>query len=853
MAGWVSDPWPPKGRWFNMRGTSRGRRRKETALAVALASSVVSSSVAASSAVSSSAVSSSVAAADLREVAPAGGGLPALDVRVDLEHGVVFANDISIPIGLDEAQLPSPSAVTVESVAIGQGKHVVHVRVPAKGQPPEAAAWEAILAGGRAQPIFAGITGLVSGDVGERTGRAIQIVPDGDIRYVLVGEVREDLRICGQGSTLLEPRALYPSSLELRPATVQRLDPSRMASAESIEAKATGVAFHASLARLLVARGSSVPGSRGLELTDGDPRTVWREMRPGIGQGEFVVMAAPKEVPIRRLDVILSPSDATPASNGAAPKTFYLATETRTIRVTVPEDAWRKPGEAYEVELNKPIEDSCVALVLDDAYTRGLAHPDVGVAELVGASDFDAPGTALDDVASLLSTPRGSAAAQVLERAGEGALAAVSKAYESLDARGRALAIDVAASAPRCEDAAPLLARAVCEKSGEAPRKAREKLERCSGAAPALAARLRDDALSRACLAPLLASIFPAQALEPIADAIAATPEADGETRAALRGALAEALPDPPAERLSALVADRARGPLARLEIVRAAGGRVAEAGAPIDALVGELMSGAPALRVRYLVLDPLGVLARAGDAAALRRVADAITRDAAWPVRARAADVASGLAALEAPLIAAVADPEPRVREAALASLADASSGQARSAIASDAARAAIDRLAHDGWWFVRARAAKLLSWAPARSDVDDALGGALDDSSARVRGSVVLALAHRRATSWREAIRKRLDDVHEDHDVRAEAATALGNLCDAESAERLTRLARKLAASDADPETQQIGLGALVGLAALHPRDLPSRLAPLLAAGSPPFVQAGAKRALAARPACP
>ncbi|HXX70329.1 MAG TPA: HEAT repeat domain-containing protein [Polyangiaceae bacterium] len=790
-------------------------------------------------------LSGGTARADVHAVAPEGGGLAALDVRADLDRGVVLANDLSIPIGLDKALLPAAASVTVEALAIGLGKHVVHVRIPARGQPPEGLGWEAVMAAGRPQPIFAGITGFVSGDSGERSGTAVKVVADGPMSYVLVGDIHEDLRICGQAKTLLDPRALYPASLELRPATVQRLDSEQRDDAETTEAKASGgTGLQPPLARLLVARGSSVPGSRGLELTDGDPKTSWQEQRPGIGQGEFVVMAAPREVPITRAQVVLSPPKATAADNGAAPKTFYLVTSTRTIRVRVPDDPWRSPGHVYEVAFDPPIEDSCVSLVLDDAYARGLAHPDVGVAELVAYSDFDTPGATLDDVAALLSTTRGAAAAQVLERAGPGALAAVTNAYDSLDIRGRAFAIDVAASGERCEEAAPLLSRAACETSGEAPRKAREKLERCEGAAPALSARIRDDAGSRACLAPLLASMFPDQAIAPIADAMGATPEADTETRAALRSAFSAAVREQPAAKLAALLIDRTRTPAARLEIMRAVGGRVTEAAAESNSLIDELLSGTPPMRTRYLVLGPLGVLARAGDAAALRRIGDTIVRDSAWPVRARAADVAAGDGSLQPSLIAAAADAEPRVREAALASLA--------SAPAPAAAPAAVDRLVHDGWWFVRVQAARVLAASPARSDADDALSQALEDPSAKVRGSAIVSLARHRATASRKKIRSRLDDPNEDHDVRAQAAAGLGELCDVESTDRLAMLARKLASSDSDAETQLLGLGALRGLAVLHPPDLNDRLAPLLAPGAPAVVRAAAKRALAAPGAC-
>jgi hypothetical protein len=236
-----------------------------------------------------------VAYAETKVSAPPGGGLPALEVKVDLTDGAVMANGAKIPISLDRSQFPGEGDVTVEPVAIGQGKHVVHVRIPVKGD-VIGTAWEAIIAAGRAAPVFSGLTGLRGGDPGERTGKAVQIVPSGTTSFVLVGDIREDLHICGQTLTLLDPLALYPASLELRTATVQRLSAEQQASAQKVVATDKGPAITPPLARLLIARGSSVPGSRGAELTDGDARTAWTEKRPGIGQGEFVVMAAPAEL-----------------------------------------------------------------------------------------------------------------------------------------------------------------------------------------------------------------------------------------------------------------------------------------------------------------------------------------------------------------------------------------------------------------------------------------------------------------------------------------------------------------------------------------------------------------------------
>ncbi len=786
----------------------------------------------------------SVAAADVHAEAPAGGGLASLDVRVDLGRGAVDANGTVVRIELDRGELPPEAAVVVEAIAIGRGEHVVHVRVPAQGAAPEGRAWEAILAAGHAQPLWAGVTGLSAGDPGERTGHAIRIVDDGATRFVIVGDVHEDNRICGQATTLLDPRALYPGSLEFEPATVQRLDAEQRAAAEPIEARPTGAPLEAALARLLVARSSSVPGSRGAELTDGDPQTVWQEQRPGIGQGEFVVLAAPRVVPIVRLQVVLSPPGVAKLNEGASPRTLYLVTDGETFRIAVPEDAWSHPGEPFEVRFPRPIETSCMALVLDDAYARGLLHPDVTVAEIVAYTPFDAPGATLASLATRLSSKDGVAVAQILERAGAASLDAVSRAYDGLDARGRALAIDVAASQEPCASAAPILARALCDDSKEAARKAREKLQRCNGAAPALASRLRGDAAARACVAPWLAAIAPTEALEPIADAIAEAPAAQPTLRATLRMAFGEALRRLPPGTLAPLLADRGRSALARLEMMRAAGERVVDARAESEATATELLTGASTMRVRYLVMAPLGRLARAGDELAAARIVNALTHDGDWPVRAAAADAASGLPAARVALIGAVEDREPRVREAALASLVDEPSG--------DAAGPAIDRLLHDDWPFVKAKAVEVLAGAPAASRVDDALGAALRDASPGVRVAVILALVQRHATSWRGAVRMRLDDRDEDHDVRASAAVALGGLCDVDSIARLAELARRLAEPGIDPDTQQLGLGALAGLAALQPADLRTRLAPLVAPGSPLFARSAAQRALTVRSSC-
>ena len=131
---------------------------------------------------------------------------------------------------------------------------------------------------------------------------------------------------------------------------------------------------------MLVATGGSAPSPAA--LTDGKLDTAWSEQRPGDGHGEFVTMRAPSELPIHSLVVTIAPGK--PKPEGAAPRTFFVAMDDRLLQVTMPEDAWQKPEQAYDIPLPTPVRTTCVAVVLDEAYARGAAAPEVSIAELVG-------------------------------------------------------------------------------------------------------------------------------------------------------------------------------------------------------------------------------------------------------------------------------------------------------------------------------------------------------------------------------------------------------------------------------------------------------------------------------------
>ena len=176
--------------------------------------------------------------------------------------------------------------------------------------------------------------------------------------------------------------------------------------------------------------------------------------------------------------------------------------------------------------LVEPLRTSCLSVVLDKAYARASEpHPEVTLAEIVAYSAFDGPTAKLEDVAKAMSGggARAHAASGVLLRAGAAGLAAAAKAYPSLDAPGRALAIDAAIGAGTCESSAALFVAAMGDADREVARKGREKVERvwkAAGAGARGGAVRGSDMAMRASAATPLASIAPSgTAVEPLASA----------------------------------------------------------------------------------------------------------------------------------------------------------------------------------------------------------------------------------------------------------------------------------------------------------------------------------------------
>jgi len=788
-----------------------------------------------------------------RVVAPAGGGLDAVEAVIDARAGTLEVRrcnnaDCSgaagpkktIRIPIDASRIDA-AGTTVQALAIGEGKSVVHVRVPDAQR--KDLAFEAIVAGQDGEPIFAGLTGYTRGEEGDRSGQVV-LVYDRDVRtkFVLVADAREDTKICGQNTTPLGARGLDPRTMQLRGATLHRLDKKARDGATRVVAQARGTA-RPPLARLLLATGGSAPGAQA--LTDGSAETLWSERRPGDGHGEFATMRAPSEAPIHSVVVTITPPAAAKA-DGAAPRTFFLATDQRLFHVTMPEDASQKPGATYEIPLAEPVSTTCLAVVLDEAYSRGLGAPEVSLAEVAALTKFDVDGASLDDVAKELGGPRSEEAAALLRRGGDEGLAAVAKRWASFDGRGRALAVDVAASAGSCDGAAmELLTRALADKESEVRRRALGRIERCGKTATdALATAVREgDEPRRAATAPLLATIAPAAALEPIGEQLG---KGSAETRRALRGAFARASASSPREKLVALLSRKDMSGAARMDLLRAMGTKLPELRPESSAALADVLQASPDMATRYLIAQPLSQLARSSDATSgeLTRLAEMVRRDPEWPVRMRAVELSAGIAPLAPTVVAAASDPEPRVREAALRAIA-----LGKIPTGADAAATA---LSNDTWTFVRVAAADALgAVSTERGPGQEALARALGDGSPKVRSAAVTALGSLRATRHADKIRERLDDGKEDVEVRALAARTLGAMCVRSATDRLTKLAQ-LSRSPVDEADERIGMAAIDALSALRPADLEKRLAPLRAKEVRMPVRRAAERALSEPGVC-
>ena len=814
-------------------------------------------------------------------VAPAAAGQKALAVSAT-NAGVVMAHvcareadcqaeggtSIEVP---DEAKKLASLGQKVERKQLAGGRHVVRVALGKEG----AGSWVALLAGPIAAndeaplTLWSGFTGQAKGEEGEGRTFVVLEEPLDKGSRIVVGEHRDDVTICGR-QALVAAREIDPTTMTLkRGVSVQSLSKNERERAVKLVATTMTEARSKPAVRLLSARSaSSALGKAMATLTDGDPETTWSEAKTGAGRGELVMLASSSDVPIVSLEFVIRPP-TTEMPEGAAPKRFYLATTDELFEITLPEDAWKKPGAHYEVKPAKPLTTSCLSVVLDEAYSPATADKaQVTIAEITAHTELDESNAEALVGALAGGGPRSKAAAALLERAGKDALPALKSGYGKLDEDGKRLANGVMDAAP-CTEQAPfyvgvfgdrIAAIAGKEKGHKAAaaiaedrafKHAEDHLRRCGrAAAPALAELLtKHDGAVKVHAAAEIALVAPSEAVPVLADALATPNDA---MRYEMRQSLAHAARNDRA--LAALGVEleaarfATRSEVVQIDLLRALGPRIGDVPGGREAFV-LLAKPDASFRVRYLLQGPAAELARTGDAQAEAYLLASLRKDADPHVRTRAAEVSARAPKIQAALIEAASDPEVRVRSASVLSL--GAMGRASGAPPLALVAVLAERLAKDPFTFVRTQAARALGEMPATPASDAALARALSDASPEVRARALDGLGEHHATAYLPQIRVIAEDDETFAEVRARAILALAAMCDTALVDAWTKLAQRVAYAVDDSE-RTVGAAAIAALGDVKPKDLAKRLAVLLDERAPRNYREMAKAALEAAPKC-
>lgn len=395
-------------------------------------------------------------------------GKPASAAPVTLSEG---ADGSVLTIGNVQTTLPLRQARTIriENVTLAGGNDVGLVY--ASDGTHEAVAIAVRRAGGAIEVIWTGALYL-RGDPGERRADALEVADrDGDHHAdVIVGAYDEQVRVCGQDRALLEPRALDPKTLTLRPVLLNRLDAKRPV--EKLTASAQGPQTQGPpLLRALrpTAASSSAAGGKGADLravTDGDVTTFWSEGRGLGGRFEFVTLrwGAP-EKPITALALILP---AAPSGTKLADlrKVSISTDQGPRYEVTLPSGV--AAGQRYWVVPKQPIRAACLTVSLDEIASAG---PQVhgAIAELEAYTDLDQGGGGQALVDELIHDGTSAAdATELLLQSQVEVVPQLSAAWPTLSPTGKRRALRVIASrAATDERALPLVALATRDSDAE--------------------------------------------------------------------------------------------------------------------------------------------------------------------------------------------------------------------------------------------------------------------------------------------------------------------------------------------------------------------------------------------------
>ncbi len=624
--------------------------------------------------------------------------------------------------------------------------------------------WAAIVSARRGRPLllWQGRLDLV-GDPGERRGAVVEVedrTGDG-AADVIVGTLREDTFVCGQPPAILDPRAVHPETLELRPVVLRRLpelpppgerevvpSPDSPGPAERPLVDALHFRRASSVAGLPAGASTAVPGGIG----DGDPSTAWVE---GAGSGTYefatAMWAGGSGLPIRAFSIVPRAPGALEASTRMPAAVWLVGDRGPRLRVPLPADA--RPGQRYWVVPPEPLAWSCVSVVLD-AGGGGAGPSHLALAEVEAYSEVDFGGGIPHLLAELAAgAARADRAEALLGQLGRPALEAIVAAFPDMPAIEKMRALRVYARMARTLPAAyEPLGRAVLSPDRDVSVEARRALLALGPVgARTLAAVAADEPTGEALME--LAERHPALAVEPVMKAMEAR---GGVAKPVLRRVLARCGREAPEQTLAAVESRLGGAPDLLAAFAEALAGVPGEARTMGARTLEAAVARAETFEARYRSARAAAALAPGG----LPRPVVAFLEGQArtgeeWMMRAEALRALAAAPGARRELsMAALEDPYPRVRLAAIEALAPA--------LASDRASALeVAELARrDAFPFVRAGAIRALGGVDAARPIVEA---GLRDRAERVRAAAVEAFTARRDRAAWPRIAERIRDEDE------------------------------------------------------------------------------------------
>lgn len=275
------------------------------------------------------------------------------------------------------------------------GHRIVELRVPVRGRPREEV-FVAEVGVRPPRPIWSGLTGPKDAD--EEVAVHVEVGPDQIVEYQTADQVSR----CDGETPRLFPRAYDFDAGTFRPIvstppepagqklTARRGDP-EMPTAAPIG----GFRFTSASTTLGAGNDARQLGAQSA-LDDGDPATVWAEGLGGDGRGEFLTArSAAGRYRVRGLRIV--PGDASTAAifrsrNRIRAFALVLGPEAeRRFEVEMPEDPASSEGKArvpYWVPLPRPVESSCVTVVIRDVYRGTEAQRHKGSGGTTAISDL---------------------------------------------------------------------------------------------------------------------------------------------------------------------------------------------------------------------------------------------------------------------------------------------------------------------------------------------------------------------------------------------------------------------------------------------------------------------------------